>query len=418
MVSWKRPRGADAVLIVWLVACSSPSDPESQGAGAGGMSGSGGAPSGGDAATAGSGATSAGAGGSAGSTATGGAAGGSAGTVGSGTGGAEYMPGSWVNVTANLADMTTPCGNTYRIWSHPTEDKVIVGLVRVGLYASTDGGTSWVLEGGATSPNHDHNNLRFDPEHAEVYWAAGMHANPGVFKTTDDGSSFAALGSVSNIDDVSVDFTDPDRKTLLAGAHEQHVLYKSTDGGASFADITSVFPAGSAFTNGPLVVDANILLMGTAFYSADASEGVFRSSDGGTSWTQVSTSAVIGNGLKTSWGTLFYGAAAGGKVLKGSADGATWTAVPVPGASGIVIELPGNRIATLVKNGNVSSIGMSVDDGATWTTAADNVPALSWQYSGSYLTYDAVRGAFFVSFWDCGTTVHGDSLWRYDTELQ
>jgi hypothetical protein len=347
---------------------------------------------------------------------TGGGAGGSA--VTGGAGGAEYMPGTWVNVTANLAGMTTPCGNTYRVWSHPSEDKVVVGLVRVGLYASTDGGTSWAIEGGAASPNHDHNNVRFDPEHAEVYWAAGMHANPGIFRTTDDGMSFAVLGSVANIDDVSIDFTDPDRKTLLAGAHEQHVLYKSTDAGATFTDITASFPAGSAFTNGPLVVDANTLLMGTAFYNSDPSEGVFRSSDGGGSWTQVSTSAVVGNGLKTSWGTLFYGANAGGNVLRGSADGATWTTLPVPGASGIVIELPGNRIATMVKSGNTPSIAMSADEGATWTTAADNVPAPSWQNSGAYLSYDAVRGAFFVSFWDCGTTVHPDSLWRYDTKLQ
>jgi hypothetical protein len=246
--------------------------------------------------------------------------------------------------------------------------------------------------------------------------------NPGLFKTSDGGASFEVLGSIKNIDDVSVDFTDPDRKTILAGAHEQHLLYRSTDGGVSFSDISAAFPSGSAFTFAPIVVDGSVHLMGTSFFTADASEGVYRTGDGGASWKQVSTVSIGSSGLKTSWGSLFYMPKAGGSVLKGSADGATWTAVPVSGVKGYanVIELPGNRIATVASNGGVNSIIMSGDDGETWMTIADNLPAPTWWNAGigPFIAYNSVRGAFFASYYDCGETVHSDSIWRYDTMIE
>jgi hypothetical protein len=352
---------------------------------------------------------------------TGGASGNGAGGTGNpGTGG-QYPTGSWVNATGNLANVSTVCGNSYRVWGVPHADKMLAGISRVGVYATTDGGAIWTLQGGSASPNNDQNDVTFDPEHPDVYWVAGMHVNAGVWKTTDGGTSFTPMGDIGNIDGVSVDFTDARRQTIVAGTHEQHVIYKSTDGGASYEDITASFPPGRGITTAPIVIDANTYVMGTVYYSSDPNEGVFRTSDGGASWSQVRTVGVGGVGLKTSWGPLFYGTRAGGNVLKGSADGSTWATLPVKGGRGysIVIELPGKRIATTARNGNVNSIVMSGDEGATWTTIADKIPAPSWwnPFVGPYLAYDEVRGAFFVSYSDCGTVVHSDAIWRYDVMI-
>jgi photosystem II stability/assembly factor-like uncharacterized protein len=323
-----------------------------------------------------------------------------------------------VNATGNLANLSSVCGNSYRVWSVPETDMVLAAISRVGIYATRDGGTTWALLGGASSPNNDQNGILFDPEDSRVFWVAGMHTGPGVFKTVDGGTSFTTLGGITNIDDISVDFTDPLRKTIIAGAHEQHLLYKSTNGGASFTNITSSFPAGPSFTLAPIVIDANTYIMGTAYYSADPSVGVFRTTDGGATWTRLSTVSVGSSGLKTSWGTLFFGSRSGGSILRGSADGSTWTTLPLAGnqAYSVVVELPGNRIATTTKNGNVSRVVVSEDDGNTWQTIADDVPSpVGWSPSvGPYLAYNAVRDAFFVSYWDCGTRVRPDAIWRYD----
>jgi hypothetical protein len=351
----------------------------------------------------------------------GGAAGraGGGGVGGSNTGGAAgagdggpYTPGIWVNATGNLANMTTVCGNLYRVWAGPGSAKTLAGVARVGLYATTDGGTTWDLQGGATTPTHDHNDVCFDPANPDAYWVAGMHTGPGVYKTTDGGASFATIGGISNIDSVSVDFTDPQRQTMIAGPHEQHIVYKSTDGGASFDDITSSFPADGGTTYAPIVVDATHYVMGTT-------SGVYYTADGGASWTKKTSEPVGSSGLKTSWGSLFY-TSLSGKVISGSADGATWQTRPVSGllTYGVVVEVKGNRIAVIAKNGSANAVFISADEGATWTVIADKIPSPSgWSPSSSILAYSAARGAFFVSSWDCASVVHPDAIWRYDVVL-
>jgi hypothetical protein len=63
---------------------------------------------------------------------------------------------------------------------------------------------------------------------------------------------------------------------------------------------------------------------------------------------------------------------------------------------------------------------MSGDEGKTWATIADNIPAPPWWAPGigPYFAYNSVRGAFFVSYFDCGKTVHSDAIWRYDTMIE
>jgi hypothetical protein len=341
----------------------------------------------------------------------GGASANTGGTVVPGDAG-PYAPGKWVNATGNLANMSTVCGNLYRVWSGPGTAKTIAGVARIGIYGTTDGGATWDLQGGSTTPMHDHNDVTFDPSNPDIYWVAGMHTGPGIYKTTDGGASFATIGGIGNIDSLGVDFTDPQRQTMIAGPHEQHIVYKSTDGGASFDDITSSFPADGGTTYAPIVLDATHYVMGTT-------TGVYYSADGGASWTKKTSEAVGSSALKTSWGSLFYTALTG-KVIKGSADGATWQTRPLAGLVnyGVVVEVKGNRIAAIARNGNANAVFMSADEGATWSVVADKIPAPNgWSPTSSILAYNAVRSAFFVSSWDCTSSVHPDAIWRYDVEI-
>src|SRR3954451_6418584 len=56
---------------------------------------------------------------------------------------AATPPAQWVNVTADLAGMASECGNTSHMSSHPNRDEIIVSVAQKGLWATTDGGTSW-----------------------------------------------------------------------------------------------------------------------------------------------------------------------------------------------------------------------------------------------------------------------------------
>jgi hypothetical protein len=73
--------------------------------------------------------------------------------------------------------------------------------------------------------------------------------------------------------------------------------------------------------------------------------------------------------------------------------------------------LPDGKIAAGTANG----VAISDDKGATWKTVAKPMPSSVGNLTYGGLIYDSVRGAFFVFYWDCGSVVTPNGIWRYDT---
>ena len=80
-------------------------------------------------------------------------------------------PGNWVNVTSNLAGMTSECGNMTFVSAKPDEDLMIAGVARRGLWGSRDGGMSWHqlgLGGGSATVINRTGSIIYDPVRREV----------------------------------------------------------------------------------------------------------------------------------------------------------------------------------------------------------------------------------------------------------
>jgi hypothetical protein len=312
----------------------------------------------------------------------------------------------WVNVTSNLAGMGTECGNVYWLDAVPGKDKVIVGIAQKGLWATTNGGAAWVQLGqgaGSATITNRPSLYVFDPLNSDIFYESGIYNGAGCYKTTDGGNTFQALGNTYHCDGMGVDFTDPQRQTLLAGAHESsQKVWKSVDGGSTWTNVGTGLPSGNSLC--PFVVNAQTFLVNLTSGSA----GIYRTTNGGSSWTQVSSLVGDLNLLKTSDGQLYWGLRNGG-IAKGSADGGTWTSLSSSGAKASThpIELPGGRIATI----GSSNIRISGDQGATWKSVAGPLP-ISNPFG---IAYNSVRGCFFVYYWDCGSSVPSNAVWRYDT---
>jgi len=174
-----------------------------------------------------------------------------------------------------------------------------------GVYRSTDGGKTWTHLGLADTRNiakvciHPHNSDL-------VYVAAlghahGPNAERGVFRTTDGGKNWERIlfrSEKAGAIDLSMDpnnprilyaaFWEAHRKpyTLVSGG-EECGLFKSTDGGDTWTEITRNpgLPTGMLGKIGVVVSPAQ---SGRVWAIIDAEDGaLFRSDDGGEHWQRL-----------------------------------------------------------------------------------------------------------------------------------
>jgi hypothetical protein len=331
-------------------------------------------------------------------------------------------PADWVNVTNNLAGMASECGNAAAIFASPWRDMLVTGVARHGLYASADGGATWVSLGksGGSAIRNRMTVILFDPVSHDTFWESGIYGwetvwSEGVFITKDNGNSFKGLPNMgpkmqSHNDSISVDFTDPARKAMLSGGHEQGVaggegLFLCKDGSGTFAEIMPKLPAGLGFCTSTLVVDAMTMLVGCANSYKGETPGIVRSADAGATWKIVSTQGGSGQPVLAKDGTIYW-AAAGGGMLKSTDQGQTFMQVADKSKTGGIapFELPDGRIVSVGGN----AVVVSADKGVTWTAATKAIP-----FTPNGLSYSAFRRAFYASHFDCSNNVPANAHARF-----
>jgi hypothetical protein len=315
-------------------------------------------------------------------------------------------PADWVNVTGNLAGMNSECGNMGAVFPDPHSDTLITGVAQQGLWTSKVDGV-WVAAGttGAKITNRI-SSVVFDPTRAGVFWESGIYNGGGVYKTSDSGASFAQEGTIGHCDSVSVDFTDPDRKTQLAGAHEQaRKLYLSVNSGSSWTDIGMALPAGSGFCTNTLVLNATTFLAGCGGWYG-GTPGIYRSSNTGASWTLVSDKGVAGQPLLASNGTIYWAGHQGGGMYKSVDQGLTWVAIGDASKSIAIapVELPDGRIVAA----GPKTLMVTADKGTSWQAIGTNLP-----FTPHGLSYSASRKAFYLTHFTCSNPVPADGVMRF-----
>src|SRR5450432_1943102 len=287
---------------------------------------------------------------------------------------------------------------------------LITSVAQHGLWASTDGGTSWKqlwAAAGMQQITNRGSSIVFDPAHADTFWESGIYNGPGVYRTTDEGATFSALGDAHHIDSVSVDLSDPLRMTLLAGGHEQkQTLYRSIDAGMTWTNVGMNLPAGTNFCTNALVIDKNIHLVGCSGYAKDAIDGVYRTTDGGTKWASTTTASAAALPLWASDGTIYWSLIYDHGIIKSTNQGNTWTQTVQFGVlkTGHPIELPDGRI---VAAGN-STLMISTDKGVTFKGLGTAMP-----FVPNSITYSPYRNAFYIEQFDCGNKVVANAISRF-----
>ncbi len=280
---------------------------------------------------------------------------------------------------------------------------LIAGVARQGLWANFDGGADWTRlaadeDAGPNAIINRPSEIVYDPSHPDTFWESGIYNGPGVYRTDDNGLTILEVGTMTNHNDsVSVDFTDTARQTLLAGGHEQAGrLLLSTNGGTAWTDIGPQLPANAGYSSEALVVSPKVYLVGT--YQGSAS-GVFRTTDGGSTWTQVYSAAVRGHPLVASDTSIYWLLATNAGLIRSTDVGLSWTQVTGTGiladyfGGASIIELPDARLLTL----GTQSLLISANKGASWQSFGTIFP----QFTALGVVYSTFRKMLYVWHDDC-----------------
>ena len=183
-----------------------------------------------------------------------------------------------------------------------------------GIYKSTDGGKSWNNMG---LPNSEHlSKIIVHPNNSEVVWVASQGplwnsgGDRGVYKTTDGGKNWKkVLGDNvwTGATDLLIDPRNAD--VLYAATWDRHRtvaaymgggpgsgIHRSTDGGETWTKLTSGIPTSNLGKIGLAISPQKPDVVYAAIELDRTTGGVFRSEDKGSSWKKMSNTVSGGTG--------------------------------------------------------------------------------------------------------------------------
>ena len=243
-------------------------------------------------------------------------------------------------------------------WSNP--DIIYVGTgeglhrpdlgVGDGIFKSTDGGRSWTHVG--LGDVQQVGRLVVHPTDPNIVFVAGLghpygaNQERGIFRTTNGGATWERVLYVDeNTGGIQVEF-DPTNPRIVYGSLWEHRegpwengsfngknngLYKSTDGGETWRLLKGGLPSGAEGAGriclGIGVSDPNRLYAAVMSLTGRGAEGVYRSNDGGESWTLVSTDSRLGLDIRVhpkNPDVVFVGNIA---AYRSDDGGKTWTSI-------------------------------------------------------------------------------------------
>ena len=238
--------------------------------------------------------------------------------------------------TWSEAEVAQDTGCIYSLDASPVDSGVIyLGGDYGTIYRSTDAGLTWESRSAGLSP--DNTVLTLSASHGDTGTVCAGTVY-GIFRTTDAGDSWAAVGGPSYVMGVDLSPADP-TKGYAYGYDSVAACYSTTDAGATWVGMSAI---NSLAGNGGLIADPG--LGDGVWYPASA--GVMHSTDRGAHWYAANAgihSVTVTTISVPGWAReRVYVAVEGVGVHKSTDAGETW-----------------ERCADFLSCGNICGIGLA-----------------------------------------------------------
>ncbi len=249
------------------------------------------------------------------------------------------------------------------------------GAVDGGIWKTIDAGITWmpVFD---SQPIASIGAVEVAPSNPNILYAgtgesdirSALSSGDGVYKSTDAGKTWANIGlkETRQISRIVIDPRNPDVVYVGALGHayapnDERGVFKSTDGGKTWTHVLDKGPSVGISDLALAAANPNILFAGTWAphrppWSTYAplqipGGGIYRTTDSGANWTQLT-----GNGLPDGdWGRV-----------------------------GVAVAPDGKRVYALIDAGKQSGLYRSDDGGNTWTLANGDsrLTSRAWYFMG------------------------------------
>jgi len=244
-----------------------------------------------------------------------------------------------------------------------SQDRIYVGVQRVGVFISSDNGGTWT-NSGVNGPSI----MALAVNSSDHVFAVG---NQGVYRTTDNGNSWenVSIGLPSgSVNSIAINSSG----RIFIGFYGQ-MIYRSDDNGQSWERLENGLSSNTVY--GALAINSS----GHIFAGTNGS-CVYRSTDNGDNWQQLCSglpSAKVWALAIDSEDRIFAGT--GNGICVSTDNGDSWTPVTSTTNEFEINDMAINSVDHIFATNNYGGIWRSIDHGTTWENLTDPVNGVvSW----------------------------------------
>jgi len=180
----------------------------------------------------------------------------------------------------------------------PQNPNLIYGGIGSTLVVSSDGGTSWTSDGVGNGLGEGRlTTIMIDPFNSNTVFVGGEFGS--LYKSLDSARTFEQLFFNTGEGTYGMAAHPDDNGVYLVGINSYEAGIMKTENGADFQSSSNGLIFGGADSAYSAIVYApsnpNIVYTGSGYENDGDAKGIFKSTDGGKSWDQVSNGLPINN---------------------------------------------------------------------------------------------------------------------------